>query len=101
MSCFEMKRGPGWGVMACNVETQYQNLNWISVLVPNFMNHLVIIQTIKKVTFQDICSVDPLWKNTYSSPLYTDRPALLIKHVRSQPRTHLRTCTYTHTHMHT
>jgi len=49
LSCFGMKRGPGWGVVACNVETQGQNLNWISVpttglvlLAPNFMNHLVI-----------------------------------------------------------
>ena len=49
LSCFGMKRGPGWGVVACNVETQCQNLNWISVpttglvlLAPNFTNHLVI-----------------------------------------------------------
>ena len=44
-----MKRGPGWGVVACNVKTQCQNLNCISVqttgvvlLAPNFINHLVI-----------------------------------------------------------
>ena len=44
-----MKRGPAWGVVACYVETQCQNLYWISVqttgvvlLVPNFINHLVI-----------------------------------------------------------
>jgi hypothetical protein len=49
LSCFEMKRGHGWGVVACNVETQCQTLNCISVqttgvilLVPNFMNHIVI-----------------------------------------------------------
>ena len=49
LSCFGIKGGPGWGVVACNVETQCQNLNWISVpttgmvlLAPNFMNHLVI-----------------------------------------------------------
>jgi hypothetical protein len=48
-SFFGMKRDPGWGVVACNVETQCQNLNCISVqttgvvlLAPNFMNHLVI-----------------------------------------------------------
>jgi hypothetical protein len=42
--CFEMKRGPGWGVVACDVDTQCQDLNWISVqttgvvlLAPNFM----------------------------------------------------------------
>jgi hypothetical protein len=46
---FGMKRGPGWGVVACCVETQCQNLNCISVqttgvvlLAPNFINHLVI-----------------------------------------------------------
>jgi len=44
-----MKRGPAWDVVACNVETQCQNLNRISfqntgvvLLAPNFMNHLVI-----------------------------------------------------------
>ena len=49
LSCFGMKRGPGWGVVACNVKTQCQNLNCISVqttgvvlLAPNFINHLVI-----------------------------------------------------------
>jgi len=49
LSCFGMKRGPAWGVVACYVETQCQNLNCISVqttgvvlLAPNFMNHLVI-----------------------------------------------------------
>jgi hypothetical protein len=49
LSCFGMKRGPGWGVEACNVETQCQNLNCISVqttgvviLAPNFMNYQVI-----------------------------------------------------------
>ena len=43
-----MKRGHGWGVVACNVETQCQSLNCISVqtngvvlLAPNFVNHLV------------------------------------------------------------
>ena len=71
LSCFGMKEGPGWGVVACNVGTQCQNLNCISVqttgvvlFAPNFMNHLVIslnMICIKKVTFQDICSVDPLW----------------------------------------
>jgi hypothetical protein len=55
------KRGPAWGVVACYVETQCQNLNWVSVqttggvlLAPNFMNHLVISlkhYSIKKVTF--------------------------------------------------
>ena len=47
--CYGMKRGPGWGVVACNVETQCQHLNWISVqttgvvlLAPDFMNHLVV-----------------------------------------------------------
>jgi len=30
LSCFGMKRGPGWGVVACNVGTQCQNLTWIS-----------------------------------------------------------------------
>jgi len=50
MSCFGMKRGPAWGVVACYVETQCQKLNWISVqtnvvvlLAPNFMKHLVMI----------------------------------------------------------
>jgi len=49
LSCFGIKIGPVWGVVACFVETQCQNLNWISVqstgvvlLAPNFMNHLVI-----------------------------------------------------------
>ena len=49
LSCFGMKRGPGWGVVACNVETQCQNLNCTSVqttgvvlLAPNFINHLII-----------------------------------------------------------
>ena len=61
LSCFGMQRGPGWGVVACNVVTQCQNSNWISVpttgvilLAPNFMNHLVISlkhYSIKKVTF--------------------------------------------------
>ena len=44
-----MERGPVWGVVAYDVETQCQNLNWIFVpttglvlLAPNFMNHLVI-----------------------------------------------------------
>ena len=48
LSCFGMKTGPAWGVVACYVETQCQNLNWISVqttgvvlLSPNFMSHLV------------------------------------------------------------
>ena len=31
LSCFGMKRGPGWGVVACDVETQCQSLNCISV----------------------------------------------------------------------
>ena len=31
LSCFGMKRGPDWDVVACYVETQCQNLNWISV----------------------------------------------------------------------
>jgi hypothetical protein len=49
LSCFGMNRGPGWGVMGCNVETQCQNLDCTSVqttgvvlLAPNFMNHLAI-----------------------------------------------------------
>ena len=72
LSSFGMKRGPAWGVVACYVEIQCQNLNWISVqstgvvlLAPNFMNHLVISfkhDFYQKVTFQDICSVDPLWE---------------------------------------
>jgi hypothetical protein len=46
-----MKRDPGWGVVACNVETlpKFEILDCISVqttgvvlLAPNFMNHLVI-----------------------------------------------------------
>ena len=44
-----VKRGPGWAAVACNVGTQCQILNWISVqttgvvlLAPNIMNHLVI-----------------------------------------------------------
>jgi hypothetical protein len=44
-----MKRGPAWGVVACYVETQGQNLNWIPVqttgavlLALNFMNRLVL-----------------------------------------------------------
>ena len=67
-----MKRGPAWGVVACYVETQCQNLNWVSVqtigvvlLAPDFMNHLVISfkhDLHQKVTFQDICSVDPSGK---------------------------------------
>ena len=65
-----MKRGPAWGVVACYVETQCQNLNWNSVqttgvvlLAPNLMNlssYIINMICIKKVTFQDICSVDPL-----------------------------------------
>jgi hypothetical protein len=44
-----MKRGPDWGVVACNVETQCLILSCIFVkttgvvlLAANFMNHLVI-----------------------------------------------------------
>jgi hypothetical protein len=50
LSCFGMKRGPGWGVVACTVKTQCQNLNSISVqttgvahLASNFMIHLVML----------------------------------------------------------
>jgi len=66
-----MIRGPAWGVVACNVETQCQNLNcpdhWGGPFGPKLMNHLVISfkhDLHKKVTFQDICSVDPLWEFT-------------------------------------
>ena len=45
-----MKRGPEWGVVACNVGAQCQNLNWISAqttgvvqLTPNFVDHLVLL----------------------------------------------------------
>jgi hypothetical protein len=47
---FGMKRGTGWGVVACNVGTQCQNLNWNSAkttgvvqLTPNFVDHLVML----------------------------------------------------------
>ena len=50
LSCFGMKIGPGWGVVACNVGAQCQNLNWISAqttgvvqLTPNFVDHLVML----------------------------------------------------------
>ena len=48
--CFEVKRGPGWGVVAQNVNSQCQNLNGDSAqttggahLAPNFGNHLVML----------------------------------------------------------
>jgi len=44
-----MNRGPAWGMVACFLKTQCQNLNLNSVQItgvvlfaPNFMNHLVI-----------------------------------------------------------
>ena len=60
LSCFGVKRGPGWAAVACNVGTQCQNLNWISAqttgvvrLSPNFVDHLVMLFKticIKKIT---------------------------------------------------
>jgi hypothetical protein len=45
-----MKRGSGWGVVAQNVKTRCQNLNWnptqttgVVQLIPNFVGHIVML----------------------------------------------------------
>jgi len=61
LSCFGMKGGPGWGVVACNVELSAKF--WTVFLSPNFMNHLVITFASKKSHFRTSAHpllVDPL-----------------------------------------
>jgi hypothetical protein len=72
---------------ACDVETRCQDLNWNSTqttevvrLTPNFVDHLVMLikhDCLKKVTFQDICSVDPFWQ---IGCLYEDPQMLVVQH---------------------